>query len=132
MGYMLRYDEIIEASKRYDTCEDAVLSKEQLAFIAGANWADNNPMNAKIRELHPDFTVEDMIMPSDEPEYPGEYEEPEESGNAKKIVLICAVAAVLAAVIVTVIIIVLKKKKKAKVEIPDSFDWEDANQTNQR
>lgn len=78
------------------------------------------------------FTVEDMIMPSDEPEYPGEYEEPEESGNAKKIVLICAVAAVLAAVIVTVIIIVLKKKKKAKVEIPDSFDWEDANQTNQR
>lgn len=78
------------------------------------------------------FTVEDMIMPSDEPEYPGEYEEPEESGNAKKIVLICAVVAVLAAVIVTVIIIVLKKKKKAKVEIPDSFDWEDANQTNQR
>ena len=78
------------------------------------------------------FTVEDMIMPIDEPEYPGEYEEPEESGNAKKIVLICAVAAVLAAVIVTVIIIVLKKKKKAKVEIPDSFDWEDANQTNQR
>ena len=78
------------------------------------------------------FTVEDMIMPSDEPEYPGEYEEPEESGNAKKIVLICAVVAVLAAVIVTVIITVLKKKKKAKVEIPDSFDWEDANQTNQR
>ena len=62
MGYMLRYDEIIEASKKYDTCEDAALSKEQLAFIAGANWADHNPMNAKIRELHPDFTVEDMMM----------------------------------------------------------------------
>ena len=61
MGYMLRYDEIIEASKKYDTCKDAVLSKEQLAFIAGANWADHNPINAKIREQHPNFTVEDMI-----------------------------------------------------------------------
>ena len=66
MGYMLRYDEIIEASKKYDTWKphtfvDAVFSKEQLAFIAGANWADLNPMNAKIRELHPDFTVEDVM-----------------------------------------------------------------------
>ena len=61
MGYMLRYDEIIEASKEYVTCNDATLSKELLAFIAGANWADHNPMNAKIKELHPDFTVGDMI-----------------------------------------------------------------------
>ena len=63
---MLRYDEIIEASKKYDTWKphtfvDAVFSKEQLAFIDGANWADHNPMNAKIRELHPDCTVEEMI-----------------------------------------------------------------------
>ena len=66
MGYMLRYDEIIEASKKYNTWRphtfvDAVFSKEQLAFMDGANWADHNPINAKIRELHPDFTVEDMM-----------------------------------------------------------------------
>lgn len=58
---MLRYDEIIEAAKGYVTCNDDTLSKELLAFIEGANWADHNPMNAKIKELHPDFTVEDMI-----------------------------------------------------------------------
>ena len=77
------------------------------------------------------FTVEDMSEPIIDPEYPIEPEEPENGGKTKIIVSVCIGAAVLAAVIVTVVI-VLKKKKKANTQIPDSFDWEDTNQANQR
>ena len=78
------------------------------------------------------FTVEDMSEPIIDPEYPIEPEEPENGGSKTKIIVsVCIGAAVLAAVIVTVVI-VLKKKKKAKAQIPDSFDWEDTNQANQR